>query len=273
VVNVPAPAADYFTGALDALQQARAGEPGLRTLALLHAATGFGREVARGAQARALQLGLPVQVREFAPGQAAASASGLPAADILLVAGGFEDELAAARVLLPRSAYRAAGFVGAGVDEVLAPLGAAREGLLGPCQWLAEVAPPPAEPGLPGRPGPGSARDRPGWEGPDAAWFSRRYLARTGRPPSYPAAQAFAAGLLAARCARGAFGAGRPVSDAALLAQARGLRCTTLYGAFALDPDSGRQRGHQLLTVQWQGGRRVAVWPPPLAQARLELRA
>jgi branched-chain amino acid transport system substrate-binding protein len=44
--------------------------------------------------------------------------------------------LTIAPVFLERS-WQAAAFVGAGVDEVLAPLGATREGLLWPCPWLA----------------------------------------------------------------------------------------------------------------------------------------
>ena len=63
---------------------------------------------------------------------------------MLLVAGSFDDELESARVLLGRN-WRAVGFVGAGVDEVLAPLGSSREGLLGPAQWIATVTTEPDE--------------------------------------------------------------------------------------------------------------------------------
>ena len=74
-----------------------------------------------------------------------------------------------------------------------------------------------------------------------------------------------AAGVLAARCLRDA-GA---VEDAALLAAARSLDCRTLYGDFRLDPATGLQVGHEVLTVQWQGGARRIVWPPKFADRSL----
>jgi branched-chain amino acid transport system substrate-binding protein len=171
--------------------------------------------------------------------------AGVREAGMLLVAGPFEDEVAAARRLLP-GRWRAAGFVGAGVDEVLADLGAGREGLLGPAQWLAEAAPRPDE-------------------GPPAGEFAAAYRRRTGADPPYPAAQAFAAGVIAARCLREAGTA----DDATLMAAACALECTTMYGPFRLDPRSRQQVGHQVLTVQWQDGARRVIWPPERAQAPL----
>ncbi len=65
-----------------------------------------------------------------------------------------------------------------------------------------------------------------------------------------PAAQAFAAGLLCARCLRES----GTSEDAVQFAMAKQLVCTTLYGGFRLDPVSGLQVGHQVLIVQWQNG-------------------
>jgi branched-chain amino acid transport system substrate-binding protein len=166
-------------------------------------------------------------------------------ADMLLVAGPFEDEVAAARRLLP-GRWRAAGFVAAGVEEVLARLGTGREGLLGPAQWVPEVVPPPDE-------------------GPAAAEFVVAYRRDTGADPPYPAAQAFAAGVIATRCLQEAGSA----DDTALMAAARSLDCATMFGRFRLDPGTRRQAGHQVLTVQWQDGARRVIWPPQLAQAAL----
>ncbi len=164
---------------------------------------------------------------------------------MLLVVGPFADELAAARRLLARP-WRAAAFVGAGVEEVLAPLGAAREGLLGPAQWVERVAAAPDE-------------------GPDAAWFGAAFREATGAAPPYPAAAAFAAGVLAARCLREAGSA----QDAAVRAAADRLAARTLFGAFRLDPATGLQVGHEVLTVQWQAGVRRVVWPPGRAERPL----
>jgi branched-chain amino acid transport system substrate-binding protein len=244
VVSVLAPAETYFEGTLRVVREADAEA---RRVWVLHADTGFGRAVAEGAADEARRLGMEV-TRSVLPtdggGPEATRPAGPADADVLLVVGGFADELAAARRLLP-GRWRAAGFVGAGVEEVLAELGARREGLLGPAQWLAAAGPAPDE-------------------GPSAAEFVAAYRARAGADPPSPAAQAFAAGVVAARCLRDTGTAG----DAALLAAARALDCTTLYGRFRLDPD-GRQVGHRVLTVQWQDGARRVVWPREQAQAAL----
>ena len=242
VINVLSPASTYFSGVLEAM---RAFDPDAATVSVFHTTSGFGRDVAAGAASAAASLKFEVASVAFEPGQAVEAASLVPHTDILLVVGGFADECAAAPSLLERP-WRAAAFVGAGVEEVLAPLGNRREGLLGPAQWIASTAPEPDE-------------------GPDAAWFVRRYSALAGGEPPYPAAQAFAAGLLCARCLRDC---GR-CEDTAQLAAASQLVCTTLYGAFRLDPLNGLQAGHRILIVQWQNGRRRVVWPPEQAERPL----
>jgi branched-chain amino acid transport system substrate-binding protein len=244
VINVLSTASTYFTGVLQAV---RAFDPEAATVALVHTTSGFGQDVATGAVRAALTLTFAVERLPFEPGHAAENAALVPQADVLLVVGSFADELAAAPILLQRP-WRAAAFVGAGAEEVLAPLGNQREGLLGPAQWIASAAPEPDE-------------------GPDAAWFVTHYREMAGREPSYPAAQAVAAGLLYARCLRDR-GHGE---DTAQLAAAYQLVCTTFYGAFRLDPWSGLQSGHQMLIVQWQQGRRRVVWPPERAERPLFL--
>lgn len=221
VVTILAPAETYLVGALRSVD-------GVRRIAVLHGDTGFGRAVASGVIAEAARLGIEVD---------SARLPGPPAeADMLFVAGTFESELDAARRFLP-GRWRAAAFVGAGVDEVLADLGERREGLLGPAQWLESAAPTPTA-------------------GPTAAEFADAYRRATGESPSYPAAQAFAAGVIAERCLAGATG------DAEVRAAALALDCVTLFGRFRLDA-RGIQVGHEVLTVQWRHGRRHVVWPRP----------
>jgi branched-chain amino acid transport system substrate-binding protein len=244
VINVLSPASTYFTGVLQAV---RAFDPGAATVSLLHTTSGFGRDVATGAAKAAIGLKFQIEAVAFQPSDAVSAAFLVPDADVLLVVGNFADELAAAPILLKRR-WRAAAFVGAGVEEVLASLGDLREGLLGPAQWMATASPQPDE-------------------GPGSDWFVRRYRDMAGVDPPYPATQAFAAGLLCARCLRDS---GR-CEDIAQLAAARQLACTTLYGAFRIDPLSGLQVGHQMLTVQWQNGKRCVVWPREQAERPLVL--
>jgi branched-chain amino acid transport system substrate-binding protein len=234
LVTILAPADTYFHGAIQAVREADAE---VRTLCVLSSETGFSAGVAEGAVREATRLGLRAIAGRL-PGDA------YPA-EILLVSGRFTDEVNAARRLLPGS-WRAAGFVGAGVEEVLAELGRGREGLLGPAQWLAEVAPRPDD-------------------GPAAAEFVTAYRRRTGSEPPYPAAQAFAAGVIATRCLREAGTA----DDDALMAAACDVEVTTMFARFRLDPRTRRQVGHEVLTVQWQDGVRRVIWPPERAQAPL----
>lgn len=245
VVNVLAPASTYFRGTLEAV---RGVDLEARRVAILHATTGFSSDVATGAAAVARELGFEVTAKGFGAGGAVRAATMLPEAEVLLVVGSFDDELESAPSLLERS-WRAVGFVGAGVDEVLAPLGDAREGLVGPAQWVATATLEPDE-------------------GPDVNWFLARYRTAVGGDPPYPAAQAFAAGVLAARCLRESWEEHRGAPDeGAQLAVARRLACRTLYGDFRLDPVTGLQVGHRVVTVQWQEGRRRAIWPSDLAEA------
>lgn len=241
VVPVLAPADTYFHGAIRAVRQA---DPDVRSVCVLAGGTGFGAAVAGGAVREAGRFGL--RVTEGRLDEAAQYAAAARQADMLLAAGRFAAEAGAARLLLPGRRWRAAGFVGAGVEEVLTDLGDAREGLLGPAQWLAEAAPSPDE-------------------GPSAAEFAAAYRDRAGGEPPYPAAQAFAAGVIATRCLRDAGTA----DDAALLAAACALQCTTMFAPFRLDTQTRQQVGHHVLTVQWQDGMRRVIWPPEQAQARL----
>ncbi|MBK1782783.1 ABC transporter substrate-binding protein [Prauserella cavernicola] len=238
VVPVLAPAETYFAGAVRLACHAGGA---VRAVAIAHSPTGFGRAVARGAETEARRLGLSAATTVLPQHP--------PDADVLLVAGGFSDELAAARQLLP-GPWSLAGFVGAGVEEVLAELGPDREGLIGPAQWLPEAAPSPTD-------------------GPTAAGFVTAYRRATGDEPPYPAAQAFAAGVIADRCVRDA----GTTDDDAVLAAARSLDCTTMFAPFRLDPRTGEQAGHRVLTVQCQDGERRVVWPPDRAQAPLRFPA
>jgi branched-chain amino acid transport system substrate-binding protein len=242
VINVLSPASTYFIGVLQAIHTF---DPTARTISLFHNATGFGRDVATGAQQEAIRLQMTCHTVAFEAPQALARVDAVPDGDILLVAGNFADERAVAPRFLTRN-WRFAAFVGAGVEEVLASLGDRREGLIGPAQWVAHTALKPDE-------------------GPDVRWFVTHYRDETGGDPPYTAAQAFAAGILYARCLREA----RETHDEVIKAAAQKLTCQTLFGKFQLDPKRGLQTGHQVVIVQWQQGQRRVVWPPEQAERPL----
>ena len=175
------------------------------------------------------------------------ASSRVPRGDILLVVGNFADERAVAPILLTRD-FRFAAFVGAGVEEVLAELGSLREGLLGPAQWVS------------------TAKYKPD-EGPDTNWFIHAYRESVGADPPYPAAQAFAAGLLCARCLR-EWGS---CDDRLNWRQPVGWTAPRSTEGFELNPKSGLQSGHRICVVQWQQDQRCVVWPPEQAERPLQM--
>jgi branched-chain amino acid transport system substrate-binding protein len=242
VINVLSPASTYFASALQAIH---AFDPSARTVSLFHSTTGFGRDVATGAKQKASHLQMTCSAVAFDASHAIEAVDAIPDGDILLVAGNFADERAVAPLLLSRK-WRFTAFVGAGVEEVLASLGELREGLIGPAQWVAHTSLRPDE-------------------GPDAQWFVTHYREVEGSDPPYAAAQAFAAGILYARCLRET----EDTRDEVIKVAAQRLVCQTLFGKFQLDPNSGLQMGHQVVIVQWQQGQRRVVWPLEQAERPL----
>lgn len=243
VVSVPSPASRYFAPVLEALADPL---PGAR---ILLAASGgrFGGAIAEGVAEAAGRLGMEV-VGTVAPAEAADSAE----AEVLLLAGTFAEDVAVLRRLRRRPGAVAA--VAAGMSIFRSALGPQADGVLGPSQW---------EEGL----------HHPVNLGPRQgdAVRSLRAAALPQLQPGpghvdYPAAQAYAAGLIAMQCVEEAGGPHEP----ALLEAARRLECTTFFGRFGVGED-GRQRDHEVLAVQWQQGVKRVVWPPHLAEVPVAL--
>jgi ABC-type branched-subunit amino acid transport system substrate-binding protein len=233
IVNVPSPAGTYLAAVLDTL--VGDGLPAGSEIVLLYGATRFGREVADGAVVAAQRLGLVLHPVSFPPGEGPAAFEQAPGGDVLLSAGSFEDDIAIAALGLRRR-WRAVGLVAAGVEEFAYTLGERVEGLYGPCQWLADTAPEPSD-------------------GPEADWFVSGYQQAAGTKPPYPAASAFAAGIIWDRCTHDA----KSTDPLRVLAASWDLDTTTLFGRFRVDPLTGVQTGHQIRVVRWQHGRRVLV--------------
>ena len=238
VVSVPSPASRYLVAVLEALADSLSG-----ARVLVAAGRGlFGRSAALGAGEAADRLGMTL-VGTAAPGEMPEASD----ADVVLAAGTFADDVELVRRLRARPAAVAA--VAAGISIFGPTLGPGAEGILGPSQWeegarfSVDVGPRQA----------------------DAVRALRAEVVPTLRPGpggvDYPAAQAFATGLVAIRCAEDA----ETTEDQALLETARRLGCTTFFGRFGLGGD-GRQEDHEILVVQWQEEVKRIVWPPSLAE-------
>ena len=247
VVSVLSPASRYFDGVLEMVG---ATAPEARRLALVYGASGtFPRAVIGEAEACARQQEFEVVFREPYPrdGESmAALVTEVAAArpDLILGAGTTETELEFARSLREAGLKTAIALVAAPIELFGETLGTDAEGFIGPSQW---------EPGVAYRPD----------FGPTSAEFVARFRQRFGAEPDYPAAQAYAAGLVAQQCIHTA----GTLHDAALLEVAHRLALTTFYGDFRLDEVTGEQVGHALVVVQWQDRAKRVVWPPDAAEA------
>jgi ABC-type branched-subunit amino acid transport system substrate-binding protein len=244
VVSVASPASRYLAAVLEALARHR---PSARVLVAVGRG-GFGQHAAQGARQAAARLGMSVVgcvTHDEVPE--------VPDADVLLLAGSFEQDVALLRRLRSRPAIL--GAVAAGVGVFADELGRRVAGVLAPTQW---------------EEGANFAVDL----GPRPATVLRALRARvlptlsagigTGHI-EYPSAQAYAAVLVALACVQDA----GSLDDAALAAAARRLRCTTFFGRFRLAED-GRQLDHDMLVVQWRAGMKRTVWPPELAETALD---
>ena len=58
------------------------------------------------------------------------------------------------------------------------------------------------------------------------------------------------------------------IDQQALRAAAGRARCTTFYGPYAIEAQTGRQTAHPMLVTQWQQGRKEIVWPRTVAEAQ-----
>ncbi len=252
-VHLPTPASGYFAGLFSCLRSQGAGAG---PVAIIQRSRGtFSTEVATGVRQHAERSGFPTLSPFFYPvdpdnsGQMSALAEALAAANpaAIIAIGRYEDDVALLRQLAetPLEAMVVAA-VAAPMQEFRRDLQEVADGCVGPSQWES---------------GPRPSVD----VGPSSATFVERFRQRFGQNPDYPAAQAYAAGLILQRCVVLA----ETCSDAALRAAADTLACRTFYGNFRLDAASGRQVGHETVLVQWQRDEKKVIWPAGLAEARL----
>jgi branched-chain amino acid transport system substrate-binding protein len=247
VVSVLSPASSYLRD-LPRLVRHRTSA---RRATVLYAKRGtFATSVRRGVEAGARAAGFDV-VREIAfdtPLRDAKALLGTSLADsphLLVVAGRFEDDVAITRERGLLAAVEAVACVAAGADAFHQELGALAEGVIGPSQWEPRVY------------------ERPS-RGPTSAWFCSEFRRVFQREPSYVAAQAYALGIIIGECIRRA----DSLEDPELLAAARWLDITTLYGRFRLEPGSSRQVGHEILLVEWRAGQKRPLAPTGVTPTR-----
>jgi branched-chain amino acid transport system substrate-binding protein len=240
VVSVLSPASDYLRDLPRLVRHRRGGQ----RVVVLYAERGtFASSVRRGVEEGACAAGFAsvsavafdTPVHDAKPLLRAACAE---RPDLLVVAGRFEDDAAIIRQRRLLETVGTVACVAAGADAFYRELGVLAEGVIGPSQWEPHV------------------HERPS-VGPPSAWFGSEFRRVFQRDPSYVAAQAYATGLIIGECIRRA----DSLEDRELLAAARGLDTTTLFGGFRLDLATLRQVGHRILLVEWRDGRKHPLAP------------
>jgi branched-chain amino acid transport system substrate-binding protein len=247
LVGVLSPASDYLVAFARLLVELKLWR---KRLAIVTAASPFAGDVGGGleracAERRARRRGVRVRLKyrgDFDRNEALARL--LPALkrnriNALAAAGAFAQDVALMRVVVASNLnIPVLGCVAAGVHGFAEALGEDAEGIVGPSQWeehariAPELGPPPDE-------------------------FARRMRAAGYRDCDYPAAQAYAAGLIGCAAIREC-----DSLDHHRLRETIGeMRTSTLYGDFAIDRVTGRQIAHQMLLVQWHMGRKVIIEP------------
>jgi ABC-type branched-subunit amino acid transport system substrate-binding protein len=215
IVTLAAPASSYLHGVIDQAAGWR-----IDRILLVQGPGPFARAVADGAAAHAATRHLHARTID------ASTLGDDLAGTAVLVAGHFEHDLAVVQRLRQLATAQAPALiaaVAAGIQAFGQEAGPAAEGVFGPAQWWPTAHTPTI--------------------GPSRTTFVEQYRRRTGREPSYVAAQAAAAGYLGCAAHR----LGLTIND---LQQ---WRTSTLLGDFALGAD-WRQTGHRITTIQWQNG-------------------
>jgi branched-chain amino acid transport system substrate-binding protein len=248
VVGLLTPASLYLCAILDLIKTL---DPNAKRVALFSAKTGFAADMAAGALAWVQREGYTLTLHQT-------YASGLEdfrpllgqvkddPPDVFLSVGRVEDDILLGRQLRElKPRIKAAGLVVAAISRFKAALREQADGFFAPSQWEPQVRY-TVDYGL------------------SEEEFLTHYLKSATVPIDYPAAQGYAAGVVAQRCVEEV----GSLDQKALREAAGRLRFTTFYGPYALDAKTGRQTAHPLLVTQWQKGRKEIVWPHEVAEVQ-----
>jgi branched-chain amino acid transport system substrate-binding protein len=102
-----------------------------------------------------------------------------------------------------------------------------------------------------------------GW--PGALEFESRYRERFGKKPAYHAACAYASTLILGEVAAKHQGDREQIRDALRKGNWSGIMGDVKFSDFEKFTNQNR---HEMVVIQYQGGKAVTVWPPSLAKAK-----
>jgi branched-chain amino acid transport system substrate-binding protein len=241
IFMVVSPAETFLSGLIE-----MAARNGLKSAAFMNEDTLFPKASIKGAIEMARKHGIEVVFQEAYPKgntdfSAILTKVKATKPDVLGAATYFDDVVAITRQMkeLDVNVKMFGSTVGGDLPEFYKVLGKTAEYVYGASLW---------EPSLPY---------------PGAREFAEGFEKEFGRPPSYHSAAAYAG------CQLFVDAVGRTGSLEAdkLRAELLKLRTRTVFGDYAVD-DRGFQIGHKGVTIQWQDGKQVVVWPEDVAAGK-----
>jgi branched-chain amino acid transport system substrate-binding protein len=241
IFMVISPAESYLEGLIDT-----AAKRGLKTVAVINEDTLFSKAAAAGAVELAKKKGMQVVYQEAYPkGNTDFSAllTKVKAANPDVIAAGtyFDDAVALTRQMkeLNVNPKMYGVTVGGDLPEFYDVLKQNAEYIYGATQWEHTL------------PYPGNQE------------FFDAYKKEFNHEPSYHSAAGYAGCLIYAEAVKRA---GSLDADK-VREQLLKLEMKTMFGEYKVDAD-GYQTAHKMVTFQWQGEKKVTVWPDDLAQAK-----
>ena len=96
--------------------------------------------------------------------------------------------------------------------------------------------------------------------------FAAAFEARWSTPPSFAAAQGYAAGTVLAEAVRRT----KSLDQEKLRATLAEMETDTVLGGYKVDPETGEQRAARPAVVQIQGGKAAVIWPEWLQSSTLQ---
>ena len=260
IVQTIGPGTRYHVGTLDMIHKV---DPKAKRVALAYEDSEFARMVLDGAERHAKELGFKVVFKRTYPkgvSDLTPLLSDLKAAkpEIVLGGGHFEDgqlfnrQMSDLDIDVKVLSLIAAATLPAFYDA----LGSLAEGVMGPSHWEYGVKYSPKAAKKAGLP----------WIGPGQDEFVKLFKKALGKDiiPDYHAAEAGAQVLAYVLAAEKA----NSIDPTKVRAALGKLKFMSFYGGWDVD-ETGKQVGHSMIDMQWQGGKRIIVWPPEAATGKL----
>jgi branched-chain amino acid transport system substrate-binding protein len=259
VVQTLSPASKYQTGFLDMV---KAVDPNAKRLALIYEDKEFSRAVHKAAKEYAESLGFEIVYEKTYP----AGASDLSPLlnelkatnpDVIIGGGHFADGqlLVSQMAELNINAKAVSILVAPALPAFYEALGTKAEGICAPAQWEVGVTYSP------------KVAEKLGieWFGPTQDEFISMFkeLAGADTEPSYHAAEAAATVLSYAKAIEKA----QSLDPEKVREAMNDLEFMCLYGVWKIDPETGKQVGHEMVIIQWQGGEKKIIWPKEAANS------